>query len=182
MHALRACYPAPPSASDAELPLGPSVRSATAVSGAVSIQLLGVTYPSLLFCVASPVFYDKTALLAAIEDWAANAAAAEAQYGPIGQWDVSRLTDFSSAFKNQATANADINAWEVSSATTMQYMFSDASAFNSDLAGWDVSQVTNMQVGSTPRALWLQLAVRPRVAYAGVGRKCSNRPRRSPRI
>ena len=74
-------------------------------------------------------------------------------HGPIGDWDVSGVTDMSTLFVDSngnaipghSKFNADISEWDVSSATDMNRMFYQARAFNSDVSKWDVSSVTNMK-------------------------------------
>ena len=65
--------------------------------------------------------------------------------GPIGEWDVSRVTDMNNMFYSAQSFNADISKWNVSSVTNMQSMFNNARSFNADISEWDVSNVTNMQ-------------------------------------
>jgi len=62
-----------------------------------------------------------------------NATQAEefaATYGwPIGNWDVSKVRDFSRVFLNVNTFNERIGSWDVSNSTTMRYMFQCAKSF-----------------------------------------------------
>ena len=69
----------------------------------------------------------------------------EEPLGPIGDWDVSDITDMGSMFSRAYTFNQDISKWDVSAVTNMEYMFDGASAFNQDLSKWDVSAVRNME-------------------------------------
>ncbi len=62
---------------------------------------------------------------------------------PIGNWDVSNVTNMESMFKN-APFNQPIGNWDVSNVTNMSYMFSYATSFNQDIGNWDVSNITNM--------------------------------------
>merc|ERR1719183_2443065 len=73
------------------------------------------------------------------------------QYGPIGDWDVSRVTFMRGLFTDANSFNADISKWDVSHVTDMSYMFQGARLFNGDLSNWDVSRVTAMKYmfGST---------------------------------
>ena len=75
----------------------------------------------------------------------------EATYGPIGEWDVSSIEDFSGLFDATgrvgaaADFNDDISAWNTSRATNMQNMFQGATNFNQGLSGWDMRQVTTIE-------------------------------------
>ena len=66
-------------------------------------------------------------------------------HGPIGEWDVSAVTEMSKMFYYAAAFNADISKWDVSSVTDMRWMFFHAHAFNADISQWDVSSVTDMR-------------------------------------
>jgi len=61
---------------------------------------------------------------------------------PIGNWDVSNVTDMKFMFDN-STFNQPIGNWDVSSVTYMAYMFYN-STFNQPIGNWDVSNVTSM--------------------------------------
>ena len=65
------------------------------------------------------------------------------EYGPMPAWDVSQVTDMSTAFKDLETFNADISNWDVSIVTSMSNMFY-RTRFNQDISQWDVQNVTNM--------------------------------------
>ena len=62
----------------------------------------------------------------------------------LSKWDVSRVTDMWFMFARCAAFNQGVSEWKVSKVTDMGYMFSGASAFNQDLSKWDVSAVANM--------------------------------------
>jgi surface protein len=62
-------------------------------------------------------------------------------HGPIGTWDVSKITDMSWLFYEASSFNADISKWDVSHVTDMRYMFAGAESFNADISNWDVSHV-----------------------------------------
>tara|TARA_Y100000385_G_scaffold102653_1_gene106088 strand:- start:398 stop:1261 length:864 start_codon:yes stop_codon:yes gene_type:complete len=63
---------------------------------------------------------------------------------PIGNWDVSNVTNMGSMFFGNSTFNQPIGKWDVSSVTNMGYMFYAATAFNQPIGAWDVSNVTDM--------------------------------------
>jgi surface protein len=71
-------------------------------------------------------------------------------YGyPIGSWNVSLISNFSSLFdteRNNVTTSfdEDLSEWDMSNAATLQRMFYNALQFNSPLNNWDVSRVTDM--------------------------------------
>merc|ERR1712032_249539 len=66
-------------------------------------------------------------------------------HGPIGDWDVSSITDMKDIFYGASAFNQDLSKWDVSTVTDMRTMFADASSFNQDLSNWDVSKVTDME-------------------------------------
>jgi surface protein len=60
------------------------------------------------------------------------------KYIPIGQWDVSNVTDMSRLFdgltRNERLAfNEPLNQWDVSNVTTMKEMFKGCYVFNQPL-------------------------------------------------
>ena len=77
---------------------------------------------------------------------------AQAFNQPIGNWDVSNVTDmqqmFSGVVENDATITSPfsqpIGDWDVSSVTNMGFMFYSAQSFNQPIGDWDVSSVTDM--------------------------------------
>jgi hypothetical protein len=75
----------------------------------------------------------------------------EAAYGPIEDWDVSRINDFSELFSARtrnplaADVDVDLSRWNVSHATTMNDMFLEAAKIDFDVSMWDVSSVEEFQ-------------------------------------
>ena len=53
----------------------------------------------------------------AVQDYVTNAASAEYTYGPIADWNVSRITDMSFLFYEKWYFNADISSWDTSTAS-----------------------------------------------------------------
>jgi len=79
----------------------------------------------------------------AISEWFSDQAAAEAEYGLIGEWNTTDVTSMRPGFNNKTTFNEDISAWDVSNVTDMRFMFSGATSFNQDISGWDVSSLSD---------------------------------------
>ena len=63
---------------------------------------------------------------------------------PIGHWNVSNVQNMHKLFNGASSFNQPIGDWNVSSVTDMFYMFKDATSFNQSVRNWDVSQVTTM--------------------------------------
>jgi surface protein len=66
-------------------------------------------------------------------------------YGPIGSWDVSRVTNMDSLFTVYTYFNAPIGLWNVSNVINMHALFWGCRNFDHPLDGWDVSSVTTME-------------------------------------
>ena len=64
-------------------------------------------------------------------------------YGKIQDWDVSQVTDMSSAFAI-TNFNGDISSWDVSNVIDMSFMFAETS-FVGDISSWDVSSVNDFR-------------------------------------
>tara|TARA_B110000438_G_C15729123_1_gene613460 strand:+ start:52 stop:1149 length:1098 start_codon:yes stop_codon:yes gene_type:complete len=62
---------------------------------------------------------------------------------PIGNWDVSNVTDMTYMFKS-TEFNQDIGSWDVSNVTNMLGMFYKNHSFDQDIGSWNVGNVTNM--------------------------------------
>jgi len=63
---------------------------------------------------------------------------------PIGDWDVSNITNMSNVFSDAREFNQDLSSWDVSNVTNMSNMFSGAINFNQDIGSWNTSNVTDM--------------------------------------
>ena len=106
-------------------------------------------------CTVDPSPVNVDALRAAFEWYSGNNSAC---YEPIGDWDVSSITNFVAAFyydysSNPSNAtikgyytsfNESLENWEVGQATQMNAMFWGASSFNQNLSNWNTGNVINM--------------------------------------
>jgi surface protein len=90
------------------------------------------------FCLAD------ASLRSAVSMWVTSPAKATANYGPIGEWDVSAVANLDSLFAEKSSFNSDIGLWNTASVTTMVGTFSGASAFNCDIGKWNTGSVTAM--------------------------------------
>lgn len=99
-------------------------------------------------------FHTRQGLLDAIDEYFfTNKDKAWRQYGDIGTWDVSRITDMTYLFSKDGDGGSvakaaltenelgGISNWNVSNVTNMEAMFR-GSQFNGDLSKWDVSNCT----------------------------------------
>jgi surface protein len=66
------------------------------------------------------------------------------RYGPISEWDTSRVANMQELFSGKDEFNDDLSSWDVSQVTSMEGMFRRAKSFNRDVSSWNVSQVTKM--------------------------------------
>jgi surface protein len=87
---------------------------------------------------------NEAELKMAIYIYSSNRIASDNKYGPIGQWDITRITNMSKMFSNYPYVEADLSNWKVSNVTNMSGMFSGCHNFTSDLSTWQVSNVTDM--------------------------------------
>ena len=64
---------------------------------------------------------------------------------PIGDWDVSDVTNMAGMFAFNRDFNQPIGDWDVSQVASMSNMFNNAISFNQDIGSWNVSNVTSMK-------------------------------------
>ena len=106
------------------------------------------THVSSPWCVEGPVFKpaSREDISDAIEEClkVSDDECSRGAKGPIGEWDVSTVTDMDVMFSDAKVFNGDISKWDVSRVTSMVTMFHGANAFNGDISKWDVSRVTDM--------------------------------------
>ena len=79
------------------------------------------------------VFATKEEVASALDEFCADAAAAEETHGAIGSWDVSAVTNMLELIMNapcKNTFDADISSWSTSSVTNMYRMFHVRSAYS----------------------------------------------------
>ena len=56
-------------------------------------------------------------------------------YGPIGEWDVSQVTDMNAMFSDAISFNQDLSKWNVGKVTNMEMMFNGATSFKRSICG-----------------------------------------------
>ena len=66
-------------------------------------------------------------------------------YGDISRWNVSKVTNMRSLFKDRINFNENISRWNVSNVTDMGDMFNNATYFDQPIGNWDVSNVKDME-------------------------------------
>ena len=69
-----------------------------------------------------PAFVTNNELRIAVDLWCTGEPGrtdTETTYGPIGDWDVSRITDMSHLFRNKNACNPDIGKWNTAAVTDM---------------------------------------------------------------
>ena len=59
------------------------------------------------------------------------------RWGPISQWDTSKVENMKYTFYNAKSFNQDIRMWNVSSVTNMSDMFKGAESFEQDISIWN---------------------------------------------
>lgn len=69
---------------------------------------------------------------------------ADLQNVPIGDWDVSRVTDMEGLFNGKVNFDEPLNDWNVINVKNMRSMFFEAENFNQPLNKWHVTNVENM--------------------------------------
>jgi hypothetical protein len=66
----------------------------------------------------------------------------------IGNWNVSKVTNFLSMFRSTSTFNnggsPSISGWTMSAATTFNNMFRGAASFNQPIGSWDTRNLTDI--------------------------------------
>ena len=116
-----------------------------------------MTYSSILFfsslcflllcskCEATCTIDSKADLISHLDAYDLDPSSTTHVCGNISTWDVSRITSFSSLFKNRANFNADISNWDTSSVTDLSATFYGTTSFTGDgVKNWDTSSVTNL--------------------------------------
>ena len=63
--------------------------------------------------------------------------------GNMNSWDLSSITAITQLFENCTSFNQPVGNWDVSNVTDMRIVF-QSTAFNQDLSNWDTSSVNNM--------------------------------------
>ena len=107
-----------------------------------ALRLLYVPESAYLFCPITAAFSPQSTseLVKAVESCLQLSPQGECSndpHGPIGEWDVSSVTDMSRIFSEANSFTGDISKWDVSGVTTMAGMFHGAASFNGDISKWE---------------------------------------------
>lgn len=88
----------------------------------------------------------QTSIKVAATKWCSKDTHSEAmlEFGPIDDWDTSRIKNMSGLFQWQQSFNNDISRWDTSNVTSMKEMFQGTRRFNQPLNNWNVAKVRNM--------------------------------------
>ncbi len=82
------------------------------------------------------------AILRRMQDGTLLDADEQAMYGPIVEWDTSRVTSMAKLFCHRNVP--DIKHWDTSAVLHMDGLFAGCRAFNVDISSWDTSAVVSM--------------------------------------
>ena len=125
-------------------------------SALAPVATLNRSLPAPRHLAAGYQFADRAALLVARDAWCKDPVVARATYGPIAEWDVSRVSDFSYLFCAYGWSsrygcnyrchnlNEDVGSWDTGAATSLLGTFWNAEKFNRSL-NWDTSNVVTME-------------------------------------
>jgi surface protein len=86
---------------------------------------------------------NKT-IRSAVKDWMQNKELAIQTWGPIEDWDTSRVTDMEGLFmyiNRVKIGHVDLSKWDTSQVTIMKTMFCNADSFTSDLSKWNTGKL-----------------------------------------
>ena len=113
-------------------------------------SILSVLTTTLVTCPTA--FETRGELANVVDDCLSESSGGDCstKYGPIAEWDVSRVSDMSGMFKDASSFNGDISQWNVSQVTDMNRMFWHANSFSHTLCGeaW-VNSKTDFKVDKT---------------------------------
>ena len=76
-------------------------------------------WPTCTFGALCTTCITNANIATAVTAWVTNPSTATATYGPIGEWDVSTVSNMDQLFFNKPTFNSDVSKWNVASATTL---------------------------------------------------------------
>ena len=122
-------------------------NSVSAFCRTVCVSLL-LLLPVVVVVDAQACFQTKVELETAVATYlaatnnndAASLSLLNTTYGPIRNWCVSAITDFSGLFENAVNFSDPFDGWDMSNAVYLQTMFAEANRFNADVSMWNVSQ------------------------------------------
>lgn len=128
-------------------PADVNVRAPSAPTASLTTVAMA---PTATPTIARQAFVSTQELYDAVDQYLATGSADPVYGYPIGDWDVSQLTNFAKVFSANRNGlafdfNEDLNGWDTSRALTMESMFYDARSFTGNISSWNTSSVTNMR-------------------------------------
>ena len=93
-----------------------------------SISIFTFTFRQRLQEEEERQFQTNATIQEAVNLWCADRPAALVRFGPIADWDTSRVTSMRELFKEKEEFNDDISRWNVGAVMDMEGMFDSASA------------------------------------------------------
>ena len=76
----------------------------------------------------------KFAVNTCLKRWSPRGDCSKSRFGPIGDWDLSHVTDTNTMFYGALGFQGDISKWDVSRVTNMAQIFWGAISFNGDIS------------------------------------------------
>lgn len=98
--------------------------------------------------------FNNSSLRTAVQHWAINQSEAEKKFGPISEWDVSKVTDMDDLFNGWLEEDEDEDEYQYEEASDFESMSRDEQMrvfseniryLNPDISKWDVSNVKSME-------------------------------------
>ncbi|CAB9497780.1 (Lipo)protein [Seminavis robusta] len=87
---------------------------------------------------------DNAIIHSAVRQWIEDPSSAAGKYGPIEQWDTSRVTDMNGLFRYAKNLQEDLSRWDTSRVTSFREILYRAESFSGNISNWKTSNVVDM--------------------------------------